>query len=57
MFNSSFAQYADDPAAAEAVRAARAEHCRILRLGRSGAGGPQHPGYFTVPRGWRRRGH
>ncbi|MFJ4090516.1 hypothetical protein ACIPYS_02940 [Kitasatospora sp. NPDC089913] len=57
MFNSSFAQYADDPAAAEAVRAARAEHGRILRLGRSGAGGPQRPGYFTVPRGWRRRGH
>lgn len=57
MFNSSFAQYADDPAAAEAVRAARAEHGRILCLGRSGAGGPQRPGYFTVPRGWRRRGH
>ncbi|WP_327073037.1 hypothetical protein OG196_12000 [Kitasatospora purpeofusca] len=57
MFNSSFAQYADDPAAAEAVRAARAEHGRILRLGRSGAGGPQRPGYCTVPRGWRRRGH
>ncbi|MDY0815177.1 hypothetical protein [Kitasatospora purpeofusca] len=57
MFNSSFAQYADDPAAAEAVRAARAEYGRILCLGRSGAGGPQRPGYFTVPRGRRRRGH
>ncbi|MFJ8429925.1 hypothetical protein ACIQ9P_01345 [Kitasatospora sp. NPDC094019] len=56
MFNSSFTQYADDPAAAGAVRAARAEHGRILRLGRSGAGGPQRPGYFTVPRGRLRRG-
>ncbi|MER7703807.1 hypothetical protein ABTX81_13005 [Kitasatospora sp. NPDC097605] len=57
MFNSSFAQYADDPGAAALVAAARAEHGLILRLSRSGAGGPQRPGYFTVPRGWRRRGH
>ncbi|WP_380284583.1 hypothetical protein [Kitasatospora purpeofusca] len=57
MFNSSFSQYTDDPAAAGLVEAARAEHGLILRLSRSGAGGPQRPGYFTVPRGWRRRGH
>ncbi|GAA1390250.1 hypothetical protein GCM10009639_18740 [Kitasatospora putterlickiae] len=56
MFNSSFSQYTRDPAAAGLVEAARAEHGLVLRLSRSGAGGPQHPGYFTVPRGWRRRG-
>ncbi|MFF7456687.1 hypothetical protein [Kitasatospora sp. NPDC008115] len=57
MFNSTFSQYAHDPGAAALVAAARAEHGLILRLGTSGAGGPQRPGYFTVPRGRRRRGH
>ncbi|MER5351236.1 hypothetical protein ABT093_12980 [Kitasatospora sp. NPDC002551] len=57
MFNSSISQYTGDPAAPGLVAAARAEHGVILRLSRSGAGGPQRPGYFTVPRGWRRRGH
>ncbi|MFE2108625.1 hypothetical protein ACFXAF_22580 [Kitasatospora sp. NPDC059463] len=56
MFNSAFSQYTRDPAAAALVEAARAERGLVLRLSRSGAGGPQRPGYFTVPRGWRRRG-
>ncbi|MFE7189808.1 hypothetical protein [Kitasatospora sp. NPDC057541] len=57
MFNSAITQYADDPDAAARVADARAEHGLILRLERSGAGGPQRPGYFTVPRSRRRRGH
>ncbi|MET8700252.1 hypothetical protein ABZW10_15485 [Kitasatospora sp. NPDC004723] len=57
MFNSAITQYADDPDAAARVADARAEHGLILRLEHSGAGGPQRPGYFTVPRSRRRRGH